>query len=153
MSLIKLSTEINAPLAQCFDLARSIDFHIQTGVSTKEEAIAGKTSGLIGLGEEVTFRARHFGITQSLTSRITEYEHGSYFTDEMVKGAFKSLKHRHSFRQQGNITVMEDDFCYEAPFGLLGRLFDKIILRKHMKNFLKERNSQLKNALEKREIT
>ncbi|NJM41916.1 MAG: hypothetical protein HC853_14760 [Anaerolineae bacterium] len=37
-------------------------------------AIAGVTSGLIGLGQEVTWRARHFGIWQSLTVRITEFQ-------------------------------------------------------------------------------
>jgi len=150
MSYIHLITEIKAPVEQCFDLARSVDFHIKSSTKTKERATGGKTTGLIEQGDEVTFSAVHFGKRQSLTSRITEYKYPEYFTDEMVKGAFKSLRHHHSFKALGNNTIMEDDFNYEVPLGVLGKLFDRLILRKHMENFLKERNNQLKNELEKK---
>lgn len=98
MPHIKLETIINAPIERCFDLARSIDLHkISTG-NTQEEAIAGTTSGLIGLNETVTWRARHFGVRQTLTSKITEFERPHFFVDEMLEGAFKSIYHKHIFR-------------------------------------------------------
>ena len=43
-------------------------------------AVGGRTSGLIGLGEEVTWRARHFGVTQHLTSKITAFDPGPEWT-------------------------------------------------------------------------
>ena len=66
MTLIKLETNINAPIERVFDLARSIDLHKISTAHTNEQAIAGKTSGLIGMDESVIWRAKHFGIYQNL---------------------------------------------------------------------------------------
>ena len=71
MPLIVLETRIRAPRERVFDLARSIDAHQSSTSGTSERAVAGVTSGLIGLGEEVTWRARHLGVTQHLTVRAT----------------------------------------------------------------------------------
>ena len=72
MTRIELSTFINAPVAVCFDMARSIDLHVSSMAQTGEKAISGRTGGLIGLGETVTWRAKHFGIWQTLTAKVTE---------------------------------------------------------------------------------
>jgi hypothetical protein len=84
MPFIELTTFIHAPIDRCFDLARSIDLHKLSTQGTEEEAIAGVTSGLIGKGEQVTWKAKHFGITQKLTSRITVFEYPYHFRDEML---------------------------------------------------------------------
>lgn len=88
MPIINLHTEIKAEKEVVFDLSRSIDLHKISTEQTSEEAIAGKTSGLIGLHESVTWRAKHFGIYQNLTSKITKFDRPNYFVDEMVKGRF-----------------------------------------------------------------
>jgi hypothetical protein len=88
MTKIELTTRINAPIEPCFDLARSINLHMESTKQTGERAVAGRTSGLIGLGETVTWRAKHLGTWQTLTSKITEFDYPNHFTDEMVKGAF-----------------------------------------------------------------
>ena len=151
MPLIELYTTIHAPAGRCFNLARSIGFHVKTTSKTGEKAIAGVTSGLIGLDETVTWRARHFGILQTLTSRITQFDYPRSFTDEMEKGAFKSIQHVHSFRETGGITIMQDLFRYELPLGPAGYLFDLFLLRRHLLNLLLERNNQLKQAAESTE--
>ncbi len=88
MPRIEIEIVINAKIVTVFDLARSIDLHKISTEKTNEIAIAGKTSGLIGANESVTWRAKHFGIYQNLTSKITEFDRPNYFADEMVKGAF-----------------------------------------------------------------
>ncbi|HTD98655.1 MAG TPA: SRPBCC family protein [Mucilaginibacter sp.] len=148
MPIIELVTEINAPIEKCFDLARSIDLHIKSTKQTGEQAIAGKTSGLIGLGETVTWRAKHFGIWQNLTSKITEYDYPNYFVDEMVDGTFKSIRHEHHFTMVDNYTVMKDVFVFESPLGLLGRLANFLFLRNYMKKLLEERNRVIKAVAE-----
>ena len=148
MPVIELSTEINAPIEICFDLARSIDLHKISTKQTHEEAIAGVTSGLIELNETVTWRAKHFGITQTLSSKITEYKYPEYFRDEMIKGAFKTINHLHTFEKQGNVTVMNDHFKYEVPFGLLGAFVNKFILFRYMKQLLENRNLVIKRVAE-----
>ena len=60
MPRIVLHTSIAAPIERCFDLARSIDLHMASTDWSGERAVAGVTSGLIGPGQEVTWRGRHF---------------------------------------------------------------------------------------------
>jgi ligand-binding SRPBCC domain-containing protein len=146
--VIELSTHINAPIEQCFDLSRSIDLHMESTKQTGEQAIAGRTNGLIELGETVTWRARHFGIWQNLTSKITEFKSPDYFTDEMVSGTFKSFRHEHLFFAVNNQTVMKDIFMFESSCGWLGKLANFLFLGRYMEKLLTERNKVIKNAAE-----
>lgn len=148
MPTLYLKTCINAPLEIVFDLARSIDLHKISTNHTNEEAIAGVTSGLIGLNQTVTWRAKHFGIYQKLTSKITEYNYPTFFVDEMVSGAFKCFRHQHIFQFIDNQTIMEDVFEYQSPLGLLGKLADNIFLEKYMFELLNKRNQTIKEFAE-----
>ena len=148
MPTIELITQINAPIEKVFDLSRSIDLHIESTKHTGERAIAGKTSGLIELGETVTWRARHFGIWQNLTSKITEFQYPSLFVDEMVSSAFKSFRHKHLFSQVDGCTVMKDIFVFESPLGILGKLANWLVLKRYMTNLLRTRNSIIKQVAE-----
>ncbi len=149
MPTIKLLTKIIAPIERVFDLSRDIDLHKLSSQKTKEEAIAGKTSGLIGLGESVTWRAKHFGIWLTHTSKITEFEQLNYFVDEMTKGAFKSFRHEHRFQEMESITLMTDILEFESPLGFLGRLFNKWVLTNYLRRFLTVRNEVIKAEAER----
>lgn len=149
MPKIELQTIIKAPIEIVFDLSRSIDLHKISTKKTSEEAIAGKTSGLISFGESVTWKAKHLGITQILTSEITEYKFPFLFVDEMQKGIFKSFKHEHHFKiKNEDETLMIDYFNYKSPLGFIGKIIDFIFLKNYMKNFLKERNTIIKEFAE-----
>src|SRR5687767_13530286 len=50
---IELSIYIAAPRQRCFDLARSVEAHMHTTSSSGERAVGGKTSGLLGEGDQV----------------------------------------------------------------------------------------------------
>ncbi|MFT6500869.1 MAG: ligand-binding SRPBCC domain-containing protein [Crocinitomicaceae bacterium] len=148
MPRIELQTTIKAEIQIVFDLSRSIDLHKISTEHTNETAIAGKTSGLIGLGESVTWRAKHFGIYQKLSSKITEFKSPVYFTDEMVRGAFKEFKHEHHFEDRNGKTIMTDYFDYVSPLGPIGKIADKIFLKKYMTKLLKKRNQTIKEFAE-----
>ena len=148
MPKIQILTEIQADRKIVFDLSRSIDLHKISTEHTNEEAIAGKITGLIELHESVTWRAKHFGFYQLLTSKITAFESPDYFVDEMVSGAFKWFRHTHRFTAHGQRTLMTDTFEYESPFGFLGKIADKIFLEKYMKTLLEKRNGIIKKFAE-----
>ena len=131
-----------------FDLYRSVDLHKISTAHTNEEAVAGKTSGLIELNDSVTWRAKHLGFTQHLTSKITAYNRPNMFIDEMVSGAFKSFKHEHIFNEANGVTVMTDVFTYESPLGIFGRIADALFLKKYMHKLLTERNRIIKEFAE-----
>ncbi|GCF11523.1 SRPBCC family protein [Dictyobacter arantiisoli] len=148
MPMIRLETFIAAPAERCFDLSLDVDAHSQSTAQTQERPIAGVTSGLMKLGDTVTWEAKHFGVRQHLTSKITAYERPRHFTDEMVKGIFQSIKHDHEFISQPTGTLMIDIFAFQAPLGPLGRLAETLFLTRYMKKFLIIRNNYLKQAAE-----
>ena len=148
MPRIELTTRIAAPVQRCFDLARSVELHVRSTSATGECAIAGKTTGLLAFGDRVTWRARHFGIWQTLTSRISAFDRPAYFRDSMVRGAFRRLDHDHFFTEDTGGTVMRDVFEYCAPLGPLGWLAERLFLTRYLRRFLETRNQELKTVAE-----
>jgi ligand-binding SRPBCC domain-containing protein len=147
MVKIYLATRIAAPIERCFDLSRCIDAHMASTDWTGERAIAGVTTGLIGPGQEVTWKGRHFGLNITHTSRITEYDRPHYFQDCMVRGAFRRFCHDHYFTLNEGGTLMTDAMQFEAPLGYAGRLIEPI-LEKHMRNLLRRRNEYIREIAE-----
>ena len=148
MIRIEVSTSISAPIERVFDLARSIDLHMASTNWTRERAIAGVTSGLIGPGQGVTWEGRHFGFLVHHTSRITAYERPTYFQDAMVRGLFKSFQHNHYFETSGSTTIMRDRMEFAAPLEPLGILAEKIALEGHMRDLLERRNACIRRVAE-----
>lgn len=148
MPVIRLETIVKSPAQRLFDLARSIDAHVATTSGTSERAVAGVTCGLIGLAQQVTWEARHFGIKQRLTVHITVFDPPFAFEDEMITGAFKRMRHRHEFHKVGESTKMVDIFDYAAPLGLLGWLAETLFVTNYMKQFLAVRAAELKRLAE-----
>jgi ligand-binding SRPBCC domain-containing protein len=115
---------------------------------THERPIAGVTSGVMRLGDTVTWEAVHFGVKQHLTTKITAYERPQYFIDEMTQGIFQELKHHHAFIAHPAGTLMIDTFTFRAPLGILGRIAERLFVTRYMRGLLLTRNRYLKQAAE-----
>ena len=148
MPVIELKTIIRAPIERCFLLSLSVDLHTLSAQRTDEKAIAGITSGTMKMGDTVTWRAKHFGVYQHLTTKISAYQMPNYFVSEMVKGAFRKIYHQHIFHPHENGTAMTDLFDFEAPFGIFGRIAEKLFLKNYMTKFLAIRNQTIKQTAE-----
>jgi len=144
MPIIELTTEIRAPRERVFDLARSIDAHQDSTGGTEERAVAGVTTGLIGMDDEVTWEARHFGVRQRLTVRVTAFDRPTVFQDIMISGAFKRMAHDHEFADHPAGTLMRDRFEFTSPLGVLGRMADWLFLVAYLRCFLVRRNARSK---------
>lgn len=143
-------TRIQAPLDRVFLLSLSVEVHVLGNTHFGEETVPldGHTQGLLGLGDRVTWRARHFGVRQCLTSQITRYDRPHAFQDTMLRGAFHSMQHDHFFRQEGAQTVMRDVFRFAAPIPVLGLIAEHLVLARYMRNLLRERNAVIKQVAE-----
>jgi ligand-binding SRPBCC domain-containing protein len=161
MPTVRSIVEIKGPRERCFDLARSIDFHVRSMEATGERAVAGVTGGLIGLGQEVTWEARRLGVTQRLTSRITRFERPSVFVDEQVRGAFRFFRHEHRFEEIGGggtdvtgvtgvtgVTRVTDVFEFASPLWVLGVVADAVFVRGYMEKLIRGHALRLKAAVE-----
>jgi len=145
---IVLETLVAAPIERVFDLARSIDLHLASAAATSERAVAGVTTGLIGPGETVTWRARHLGLWHELTARITAYARPTHFRDEMVRGPFRRMVHDHHFEARDGGTHMRDVFDFASPFGPLGAVVDRLYLTRYLGAFLAARQAAIRAAAE-----
>jgi ligand-binding SRPBCC domain-containing protein len=145
---IRVETAIAASPERCFDLARDVGAHIRSTVGTHERAIAGVTTGLMRLGDEVTWEARHLGVRQRLTVRITRFDRPRMFQDEMVRGAFASMRHVHDFYPRDGGTTMVDTFTFASPLGPIGAIVDRVFLAAYMRRFLISRAAALKRMAE-----
>lgn len=142
---------VHAPIERCFDLARSVEAHLAGNVRWGESAIAaaGATSGLLGLGDRVTWRARHLGIRWRLTSEISAMDRPNWFQDAMIRGPFRFMRHDHFFRAlPGGETEMRDVFCFAAPLAVLGRVAEVTFLSGYMMGLLGERNEVIREIAE-----
>ena len=151
MIQIDETTLIHAPIERCFDLSRSVEVHLLANVHSGEQAMAlgGVTSGLVGLSQEVTWRAKHFGFWQTLTSKTTAMESPRYFQVTMVRGIFRFMQADHLFRAvKPGITEMTDRFYIEAPLPILGPIAEVMFLRRYMLSLLRERNAVIKQVAE-----
>jgi ligand-binding SRPBCC domain-containing protein len=148
MVTIHLTTFILAPVDRVFDLSRSIDLHSISTAGTNEKAIDGIMSGLINEKETVTWQARHLLKTRQFTSVISTMERPDHFTDEMLKGDFKSFRHEHHFKAVDNGTIMIDLVNFESPYGSVGRIFNKLYLENYIRKFLIKRNTVIKDYAE-----
>jgi ligand-binding SRPBCC domain-containing protein len=149
MNVITIVTQIRATLERCFDASRDLDLHMESMGHTGERAVAGRTSGLIELGEQVTWEGRHFGFRQRFTSAITAYDRPRHFRDSMVRGAFRSFVHDHYFEACDEGTRMTDVLAFQSPFGVLGAIVDRLVMRKYLTRLLTKRNEIVKAALER----
>jgi ligand-binding SRPBCC domain-containing protein len=144
MDTIRLETWIDAPVERCFLLSLSVDLHLASARSSREHAVEGVTTGLISEGEMVTFRGRHLGLKLRHKSRIEVVRPYSYFRDVMVSGVFSHFEHEHHFAAMDDGTRLRDEIRFTAPWGAIGRLATKILVKRHLTSFLLERNAGLK---------
>ena len=97
---------------------------------------------------EVTWEARHFGVHQRLSVRVTAFDRPNHFPDAMVCGAFSTMVHDHSFEEHPDGTLMRDHFEFTSPMGILGAMADWLFLTAYMRRFLTRRNAILKQLAE-----
>ncbi|PZD70241.1 hypothetical protein C1752_15933 [Acaryochloris thomasi RCC1774] len=151
MPTIQVQAVIQAPTERVFDLCRNVEVHVISTAQTHEKAVAGVTTGLLGLDDVVTWEATHLGVRQQLTSCITQFEPPFFFQDKMVCGAFEAFTHDHNFYTRGKNTVVEDRFIFISPFGLIGTIFNQLFLTEYMRNFLNQRLQVIRNISESSE--
>lgn len=140
-SVFVIRTRSGATREALFDASLDIDAHVASMSDSGERAIGGVTSGRIGLGESVTWRARHVGVWFTMTSRITALDRPDRFVDEQVRGPFRAFRHEHTFETVDGGTLMTDTLTVASP--VFGRLAERLILVPYLRRLIRQRNAHL----------
>jgi ligand-binding SRPBCC domain-containing protein len=147
MSRIELQTFVRAPVERCFDLSLSVDVHLDSMAATDERAVAGVTSGVLALGDTVTWEARHLGRRRRLSVRISAHDRPRTFRDEIVSGPFRRFVHDHAFEPVDGGTSMRDALEFSSGFPPL----DRFVLSLHLRRLLVRRNETIRRIAESKE--
>jgi len=148
MGRIVVFTKVHAPIDRVFDLVRSIKLHNYAEREHGECVVGETSSGLIELGQEVTWKARHLGFWRKLTAQVTEYDRPHHFRDSQIKGAFKLYNHDHFLQKELDGTVVKDVIEYTVPYGLLGRIANRLFLESYLEFMFTRRQETLKQVAE-----
>lgn len=143
MGGFRLVTVLGAAPEVAFDRSLDVGFHLRSMAGSREEVVGRAPEGLLGLGDEVTWRARHLGLWWQMTNRVTEYERPHRFVDAQVRGPFQSFRHVHLFQPTPGGCVMTDLVSFTAPYGPVGSLADRVILTRYLQRIIRYRNATL----------
>jgi ligand-binding SRPBCC domain-containing protein len=146
---LRFESELAVALEVAFDLSLSIDAQATSMGDARGRPVGDRTRGRLGPGDEVTWRAWHWGVPWTLTSRITGYTRPVTFTDEQVRGPFASYRHRHEFRPAPGGTLMIDEIAFAAPLGPIGRLAERLVLRRRVTHIIEARNRELRRLADR----
>jgi ligand-binding SRPBCC domain-containing protein len=65
------------------------------------------------------------------------------FTDTQLSGPYAKWEHHHQFVPVGDGTLMIDQVTYRVPFGMMGRLLNRLFVRKKIEAIFRYRKETL----------
>lgn len=104
-------------------------------------------------GSRVIFRLGVGPIGVRWDGLIAEYVDQKYFCDVQTKGPFGAWSHTHSFTAEADGTRVTDRVEYEPPLGLLGKLFDPIVVKPALAFLFNYRKKKTRELLDRNAAT
>jgi ligand-binding SRPBCC domain-containing protein len=83
------------------------------------------------------------GIPLKWQTEITEVNYQKSFTDFQLKGPYKLWRHHHEFIPSQNGVLMVDTVDYELPFGIIGKMAHRLMVKKKLEHIFDYRNQVL----------
>lgn len=96
--------------------------------------VANKNGEVVCEGAEYDYHIRWFGFKLKWRSRIQSYNPPREFTDIQIAGPYEKWEHHHSFKEQGETTLMFDTVTYKLPFSYIGKAAHTLMVKKQLKD-------------------
>jgi ligand-binding SRPBCC domain-containing protein len=91
-------------------------------------------------GLEIDYRIRPlFGVPVGWRTRITGFDPPHRFADVQLRGPYRLWEHVHTFRSVDGGTVVDDDVTYVLPFGPLGEIAHRWLVRFELERIFRHR--------------
>ena len=84
-----------------------------------------------------------FGIETHWQTVIGYVDKPNQFTDKQEKGPYRRWEHTHIFKPHGLGTSMYDRVTYQLPFGWVGLLLNRVIVRRKIERIFDYRRAAL----------
>ncbi|HXU86671.1 MAG TPA: NAD(P)H-binding protein [Verrucomicrobiae bacterium] len=98
-------------------------------------------------GLEMRYRIRPvLGIPMTWIGRITEVQSPTRFVDVQVRGPYRRWEHSHAFEAVAGGTIVRDEIVYAVPFGALGDLVNRLVVRGDLGRIFRHRAETIRTA-------
>lgn len=94
--------------------------------------ILGPPSGALEAGSRLEYRIRWTFLRLRWVTRITRWTPDSEFEDVQEEGPYRVWIHTHRFEPTARGALMRDRVEYELPFGPVGRLAHRLLVRRQL---------------------
>ncbi len=98
------------------------------------------------LGQIIEYKISPFsGFSLPWVTEITHLKETEFFVDEQRFGPYEFWHHRHQFKSVEGGVLMKDLLHYRLPFGVVGKLVDRLVVKKKVMSIFQHRFSRLEN--------
>jgi ligand-binding SRPBCC domain-containing protein len=91
-------------------------------------------------GTLIDYKLKIHGLPMSWRTKITRWNPPYEFADLQLRGPYKLWDHTHGFLEENGGTRMIDEVRYELPFGPLGDLAHRLMVRRDVEEIFRYRN-------------
>ncbi|HVD38084.1 MAG TPA: SRPBCC family protein [Solirubrobacterales bacterium] len=140
--------QVEIPIAEVFDFygdARNLE-----RITPPWLGFEVTTPGPIemGVGTLIEYRLRLHRVPVRWRTRIEAWEPPRRFVDVQVKGPYSLWEHTHEFEEDGSgATIIRDRVRYAIPFGPLGELAERVLVRRDLRQIFDYRRDAVEREL------
>jgi ligand-binding SRPBCC domain-containing protein len=102
----------------------------------------------MGVGTLIEYRLQLHRVPVRWRTRIEAWEPPRRFVDVQVRGPYSLWEHTHTFEEDGpDATIIGDRVRYSIPFGLLGELANRLLVRRDVEGIFDYRREAVEREL------
>lgn len=139
---------VDLPIARAFEFYG--DAHNLERITPPWLGFEVTTPGLIemGVGTSIEYLLRLHRVPVRWRTRIEAWEPPRRFVDVQVKGPYSLWEHAHTFEEDGSgATIIGDRVRYSIPFGPLGEIADRLLVRRDLRRIFDYRREAVAREL------
>jgi uncharacterized protein (TIGR01777 family) len=140
---LRTRTVVDAPVGETFAFfSKAANLGLITPIGM-QFTIAGVAPPMAP-GATIHYTLRVGPLPVRWRTRIAKWEPGRRFVDCQEAGPYRLWWHEHTFQREGHRTVMEDRVYYSPPFGILGRIANRLFISTMLTNIFRYRGDVIR---------
>lgn len=146
MTTLHNEITVNASIEKVWDILSNLEALDKYDPTVKKSALISSEKSGVGAKRKVNMKDGKNWFEE----KITAWKPNETLTYQLTDCSFpiNGLKHSYSFQKTGNQTRVIQVMEYKVKFGLLGKLLDRLMIRKQTDNGIKKFFAGLKNYAE-----
>jgi len=150
LTRIEKSIVIEAPVEKVFDFLTDVDNFVKTQHPETEMTVLSRDKGPDRVGSKGKVRAKIGGHVLEVEVETTELVKNKRRVMRQKSGALKKMETTDLFEPTEKGTKLTTIMEYELPYSLLGKIVDKLKVRKDIEKSMDYSAKKMKELLEKR---